>query len=132
MALASPRPAALGTDRGVFEDFLIEEARILDERRFRDWMGLFAEDGTYWVPAAPDQAPGDTYLHTDPTVTIEPRTSTLNPGMTASPALDSGRAGIRGAAGHPRSRCGGRSRIPHSPLTRPGSGTRSMISLLPT
>ncbi len=55
MPLASPRPAALGIDRAVFEEFLIEEARLLDERRFRDWMGLFAEDGTYWVPAAPDQ-----------------------------------------------------------------------------
>jgi len=55
MALASPRPAALGVDRAVFEEFLIEEARLLDERRFRDWMGLFTEDGTYWVPAVPDQ-----------------------------------------------------------------------------
>jgi benzoate/toluate 1,2-dioxygenase beta subunit len=27
----------------------------LDERRFRDWMGLFSDDGTYWVPAVPDQ-----------------------------------------------------------------------------
>jgi benzoate/toluate 1,2-dioxygenase beta subunit len=55
MALASPRPAMLGTDRAVFEEFLIEEARLLDARRFRDWMGLFTEDGTYWVPAVPDQ-----------------------------------------------------------------------------
>ena len=31
-------------------------AELLDERRFREWMGLFAEDGTYWVPAVPDQA----------------------------------------------------------------------------
>jgi benzoate/toluate 1,2-dioxygenase beta subunit len=55
MALASPRPAALGADRAVFEEFLFEEARLLDARRFRDWMGLFTEDGTYWVPAARDQ-----------------------------------------------------------------------------
>ena len=46
---------AAGIDRGPFEDFLIHEARLLDERRFRDWMALFAEDGTYWVPAVPDQ-----------------------------------------------------------------------------
>jgi ethylbenzene dioxygenase subunit beta len=32
------------------------EAKLLDERRFRDWMALFAEDGTYWVPAVADQA----------------------------------------------------------------------------
>lgn len=55
MALASPRPAAPGIERAVFEEFLIEEARLLDARRFRDWMGLFTEDGTYWVPAMPDQ-----------------------------------------------------------------------------
>jgi benzoate/toluate 1,2-dioxygenase beta subunit len=44
-----------GVDRAPFEDFIIHEARLLDERRFRDWMGLFADDGTYWVPAVPDQ-----------------------------------------------------------------------------
>lgn len=37
------------------ERFLFHEARLLDERRFREWMGLFAEDGTYWVPAVPGQ-----------------------------------------------------------------------------
>ena len=43
------------SDRAAFERFLILEARLLDERRFRDWMGLFTEDGTYWVPAVPGQ-----------------------------------------------------------------------------
>jgi 3-phenylpropionate/cinnamic acid dioxygenase small subunit len=42
-------------DRARFEAFLIHEATLLDARRFRDWMGLFTEDGTYWVPAVPDQ-----------------------------------------------------------------------------
>src|SRR5499427_8972104 len=42
-------------DRAAFEEFLIHEAALLDARRFRDWMGLFADDGTYWVPAVPDQ-----------------------------------------------------------------------------
>lgn len=37
------------------ERFLFYEARLLDERRFREWMGLFAENGTYWVPAVPGQ-----------------------------------------------------------------------------
>ena len=53
---ATAPPAAAGIDRAAFETFLIQEARLLDERRFREWMELFAEDGTYWVPAAPDQA----------------------------------------------------------------------------
>jgi benzoate/toluate 1,2-dioxygenase beta subunit len=44
-----------GTDRAPFESFLIQEAALLDQRRFRDWMALFAEDGTYWVPAVPNQ-----------------------------------------------------------------------------
>ena len=56
-ASRAPAPsAAAGIDRAAFETFLIQEARLLDERRFREWMELFAEDGTYWVPAAPDQA----------------------------------------------------------------------------
>ena len=43
-------------DKTPFEDFLIHEARLLDERRFRDWMALFSEDGSYWVPAVQGQA----------------------------------------------------------------------------
>ena len=42
-------------DRARLEEFIAHEARLLDERRFRDWIALFAEDGTYWVPAVPDQ-----------------------------------------------------------------------------
>jgi ethylbenzene dioxygenase subunit beta len=48
-------PRARAPDRAAFEDFLFAEARLLDERRFREWMALFAEDGTYWVPATPGQ-----------------------------------------------------------------------------
>lgn len=44
---------ALASDR--IELFLLREARLLDERRFREWMELFSEDGTYWVPAVPGQ-----------------------------------------------------------------------------
>jgi benzoate/toluate 1,2-dioxygenase beta subunit len=49
---ASP---ATTTRREDFELFLIHEAQLLDQRRFRDWMGLFTEDGTYWVPSAHKQ-----------------------------------------------------------------------------
>ncbi len=38
-----------------FEAFLFHEARLLDDRRFRDWMELFTEDGSYWIPAVPEQ-----------------------------------------------------------------------------
>lgn len=37
------------------EEFLFLEARLLDERRFDDWMALFTDDGVYWVPASPGQ-----------------------------------------------------------------------------
>ncbi len=37
------------------EAFVLHEARLLDERRFSEWLALFAEDGVYWVPAAPGQ-----------------------------------------------------------------------------
>lgn len=43
------------------EAFLIREARLLDERRFEEWLALFAADGIYWVPAYPGQlSPIDT------------------------------------------------------------------------
>lgn len=44
-----------GVDRNALQDFVLHEAALLDVRRFRDWMALFADDGTYWVPAVPDQ-----------------------------------------------------------------------------
>ena len=38
------------------ESFVLLEARLLDERRFAEWLALFAEDGVYWVPTRPAQA----------------------------------------------------------------------------
>jgi len=35
--------------------FVYREAQLLDQRRFADWCDLFAEDGHYWLPLAPDQ-----------------------------------------------------------------------------
>jgi 3-phenylpropionate/cinnamic acid dioxygenase small subunit len=31
-------------------DFVAREAALLDERRFDEWLALFADDGHYWVP----------------------------------------------------------------------------------
>jgi len=42
-------------DKAEAEAFLVQEARLLDERRFEAWMNLFAADGYYWVPARADQ-----------------------------------------------------------------------------
>ncbi|PPR11925.1 MAG: Biphenyl 2,3-dioxygenase subunit beta [Alphaproteobacteria bacterium MarineAlpha11_Bin1] len=41
--------------RADIESFLYREVRLLDERRFAEWMNLFAKDGYYWVPAYPGQ-----------------------------------------------------------------------------
>jgi 3-phenylpropionate/cinnamic acid dioxygenase small subunit len=43
--------------RGNIETLLYREARLLDERRFDEWLALYTQDALYWVPAggeAPD------------------------------------------------------------------------------
>jgi 3-phenylpropionate/cinnamic acid dioxygenase small subunit len=35
--------------------FVVREARLIDERRFDEWYGLFTDDAYYWVPATPGQ-----------------------------------------------------------------------------
>jgi 3-phenylpropionate/cinnamic acid dioxygenase small subunit len=37
------------------EQFLLHEARLLDEARFDDWLALFTADAWYWVPSEPGQ-----------------------------------------------------------------------------
>jgi 3-phenylpropionate/cinnamic acid dioxygenase small subunit len=32
------------------EQFLFHEARLLDQQRYEDWLALYTEDATYWVP----------------------------------------------------------------------------------
>lgn len=34
------------------QQFVFEEARLLDERRFSEWLALYAPDAEYWVPYA--------------------------------------------------------------------------------
>ncbi|VVQ24943.1 MULTISPECIES: aromatic-ring-hydroxylating dioxygenase subunit beta [Pseudomonas] len=38
------------------EQFLYQEARLLDERRFWEWDKLFTDTGMYWVPHKHEQA----------------------------------------------------------------------------
>ena len=35
--------------------FVRHEARLIDEKRFDEWLALFTDDARYWVPAAPEQ-----------------------------------------------------------------------------
>ena len=41
------------------EQFLYRQADILDDRKWDDWLGLFTEDGHYWMPVSDDQTVAD-------------------------------------------------------------------------
>jgi 3-phenylpropionate/cinnamic acid dioxygenase small subunit len=38
------------------EQFLLHEARLLDEGKFDAWLALFTPEAWYWVPSEPEQA----------------------------------------------------------------------------
>lgn len=38
-------------ERARIEAFVFEEARLLDDRAYDQWVGLFDDDGIYWVPS---------------------------------------------------------------------------------
>jgi benzoate/toluate 1,2-dioxygenase beta subunit len=62
-AAASERSQTQAAPLGVAEceQFLILEARLLDEGCFDEWLALFTSDAWYWVPSQPGQAnPRDT------------------------------------------------------------------------
>jgi 3-phenylpropionate/cinnamic acid dioxygenase small subunit len=46
MAAAS-KPSAAPLDAGTCEAFLVHEARLLDDGRFEEWLGLFTADAWY-------------------------------------------------------------------------------------
>lgn len=50
-------PPLLG--RAEAEEFLYREARLLDERRFEEWLGLWTGGGRYLVPGGPGDDPGE-------------------------------------------------------------------------
>ncbi len=41
--------------------FVLDEAQMLDEGRYAEWLDLFADDARYWIPIAPGQT--DPLLH---------------------------------------------------------------------
>jgi 3-phenylpropionate/cinnamic acid dioxygenase small subunit len=64
-AAARPRATAaarhtngVDTQRAV-EQFLYRQAEILDGCRWDDWLGLFTDDGRYWMPVTQDQKEWD-------------------------------------------------------------------------
>jgi benzoate/toluate 1,2-dioxygenase beta subunit len=48
--------AAPGVERYRVEQFLYHEARLLDQQRYEDWLALYTEDATYWVPLEQGQS----------------------------------------------------------------------------
>lgn len=42
-------------DIRLIERFLYDEAQMLDDRRFEEWLSLFSSNGWYWVPIEADQ-----------------------------------------------------------------------------
>lgn len=46
---------AMRADISRVSQFLYEEAALLDQRRWFEWLDLFAEGAMYWVPLTPDQ-----------------------------------------------------------------------------
>jgi 3-phenylpropionate/cinnamic acid dioxygenase small subunit len=39
-------------------DFVVREARLLDDKRYAEWLDLWTDDGIYWVPLTPEQTDG--------------------------------------------------------------------------
>lgn len=53
------------------EQFLYHEARLLDTQRYEDWLALFTDDATYWVPLEQGQQDAEetsSIIHDDRTL----------------------------------------------------------------
>jgi 3-phenylpropionate/cinnamic acid dioxygenase small subunit len=56
LSRAARLPAQQRLDLRRCEQFLLHEARLLDDGKFVDWLALFTQEAWYWVPSEPDQA----------------------------------------------------------------------------
>ncbi len=54
-------------------DLLYLEARLLDERRFTEWLDLFTDDCVYWVPTVGDDPSRDPSIIYDTRARMEER-----------------------------------------------------------
>ncbi len=61
-AVSRAAPAAMDDSHAITEqelrNFVVREARLLDDRRYEEWNALFTDDAYYWVPLVPDQPDG--------------------------------------------------------------------------
>jgi 3-phenylpropionate/cinnamic acid dioxygenase small subunit len=73
------------------EQFLYHEARLLDDRRFHDWLDLFTEDVNYWMPTRSNRrtndidkevsGPNDLAYFNDDLTMLNARVARLDSGM---------------------------------------------------
>lgn len=54
-AQPTPAPAAPRVPTAEIEQFLYREAALLDQGRLDEWLALFTDDATYWVPLQASQ-----------------------------------------------------------------------------
>ena len=60
--------------RAEAEEFLYQEARLLDDRRFEEWLALFERDCQYWIPCGREETAGPiTHLVHDDRAQLEDR-----------------------------------------------------------
>jgi 3-phenylpropionate/cinnamic acid dioxygenase small subunit len=45
----APIRNAVPTDQELI-DFVVREARLIDQQRFDEWLAMYADDGFYWMP----------------------------------------------------------------------------------
>ena len=60
--------AAIETNERELIGFVVNEARLLDDKRYDEWLDLWTDDGLYWVPLTPEQPDGihhNSHLHED-------------------------------------------------------------------
>ena len=48
-------------DLATLTQFVYDEARLLDEKRFEEWYELFTDEGYYWMPLTRGQPDGNDY-----------------------------------------------------------------------
>lgn len=53
----TPRPAVDPALLAEVSALLFHEAELLDDRRFEEWLELYADDASYWIPQGPEADP---------------------------------------------------------------------------
>jgi 3-phenylpropionate/cinnamic acid dioxygenase small subunit len=52
---------SVAADLATLTQFVYDEARLIDEKRFEEWYDLFTDDAYYWMPLTRGQPDGDNH-----------------------------------------------------------------------